>query len=414
MRSIRYGQRAVPILALLAACGGGGTDLITPPPPPAVEFVLTLVPHPDDLTTSTALGWQAAIPAMTGTIIPADSSAPAKSFSSTAQGRAAFSGLPAGTYIVEAARWLNATEEGKLAATDDAVGYAGRWQVQVGNQGGAVTLEAPASRRRGLVISEWAFNGYGYNFSGFIELFNNADTTVYLDGMLVVEGFNVALALTSTFCSEVAALKSDPAGIWARSFQQFPGTGRDYPLQPGGTVVIATDAIDHRPFAERTLDLSNADFEFWGPADVDNPSVPNMIEVGLTVNPLGHGNRFFGLVHVPVLVKALDVNSLQRTTGQSGSVEYARFPADHILDAFALGTNYPPPGGFEDCPPLVHPRFDRQESRVRGTDDRIEYEFSVSRRQVPSQGGPRLLQWTRSGNADIVRTTRTPGTPGAP
>jgi hypothetical protein len=403
---------SVRFLAFTIGCSGGGTEIITPPPPPAAEFVLTFVPDPEESSTSAALGWQAAIPGISGTIIPADSSVPARNFTASAQGKAAFAGLTSGTYLVEAARWLTSPEKARLTPSDDALGYAGRWRVEVVSQGAATTLETPAGRRHGLVISEWAFNGYGYNFGGFIELFNNADTTIYLDGVLLVEGFNVGLAITNTFCSEVAALKSDQAGIWARSFQQFPGSGREHPLHPGEAVVIATDAIDHRPLAPRTLDLSGANFEFRGPADVDNPAVPDMIDVGITVYQHGHGATYFGLVHVPVVVAPLDVSSLPRMTGPSGSTVYARFPADRVLDAFALGTNYPPPGGFEDCPPLVHPRFERKESRVRGSDDRSEYEYSVSRRRITLPGGGTYLQWTRSGDADLVRTSRSPGAPG--
>jgi len=52
-------------------------------------------------------------------------------------------------------------------------------------------LSVPASRRKPLVISEWFFNtgrvpGVGtYSYGGYIELYNNADTTVFLDGLRV-------------------------------------------------------------------------------------------------------------------------------------------------------------------------------------------------------------------------------------
>jgi hypothetical protein len=378
------------------------------------EYVLTFQPDPEEAATSAALGWTAAIPGISGTIVPVDSSTPAKAFTATAQGRAAFTGLPSGSYIVDAARWLTTTEDARLTANDDAVGYAGRWTVQVASGSGSASLETPASRRKGLIISEWAFNHYSYHFGGFLELYNNSDTTIYLDGMVVGEGYNASLDAPITPCSRTAPYRSDPEGIWSRSFARIPGTGREFPVAPGQTIVIATDAIDHRGLYPRTLDLSHADFEFIGPADVDNPTVPNIVDLGPLIHPAGHGNLSFGLVHVPFVALPIDPATLTRSMGSSGTEEFARIPSDRVLDAFALGTNYPAPAGFNDCPPLVHPQFDRRESRARGTDDFTEFEFSVSRRRVPVTNGPAVLQWTRSGNADLIRTSRTPGIPGPP
>ena len=402
---------SVTFLVCSIGCSEGGTDIITPPPPPAAEFVLTFVPHPEESTTSAALGWQSAIPGISGTIVPADSSVPAKDFTASARGKVALSGLTAGAYIVEAAGWLTPTEGGRLGASDDAIGYAGRWTVQIAAGSGAATMETPASRRRGLVISEWAFNAHGYDYGGFLELFNNADTTVYLDGMIVAEGYHFSFDTSTIPCSASAPYRDDPQGIWARSFQRFPGSGREYPVAPGATIVVATDAIDHRPFEATGLDLSGADFESSGVADVDNPAATELIEVGLTVMGTGHGLQSFGIVHVPFIVEPIDLGTLQVATGPGGSSRWARFSADHILDAFAIGSNYAP---LPDCPRLLNYAFDRQHFRERGTDEVVEFVHSVSRRRVPDQGGRVRLQWTRSGYSDFVRSTRTPGVPGAP
>jgi hypothetical protein len=402
---------SVTFLVCSIGCGGGGTDIITPPPPPAAEFVVTFVPDPEETTTSTALGWQSAIPGISGTIIPADSSVPARSFTASAQGKAALTGLTSGAYIIEAARWLTPTEEGRLGSSDDAIGYAGRWTVQIAAGSGSATMETPASRRKGLVISEWAFNSYQYQFGGFLELYNNADTTIYLDGMIVGEGWNASLAVGALTCENTAPFRNDPAGVWSRFAQQFPGTGRDFPVPPGGTIVVATDAIDHRPLYAPAIDLSSADFEFSGLADVDNPAVPNMIDVGVTSYLDGHGSEFFGFVQIPFLTLPVNAATLPRMRGPSGNVDFARFPGNRILDVFSVGTNYPPPAGPADCPPLVHPTFNRKESRARGTEEVAEYQFSLSRRRVAGAAGV-VLQWTGSSNADLVRTARSPGIPG--
>ena len=64
---------------------------------------------------------------------------------------------------------------------------------------------------------------------------------------------------------------------------QFPGTGTDYPLQPGEETIIAINAINHMDIASQSVDLSKADFAFWDPlltaASVPAPGVEplNMI-----------------------------------------------------------------------------------------------------------------------------------------
>lgn len=398
-------------LLLLAACGGT-SEVVTPPPPPPVGFAFTFAPDAEDLPTATPLGWQNGIAGLAFTVTPADSSSPTRSFTVSSSGTFTVPDLTARDYIIEGSRWLTGPEKALLPAGNDALGFAGRWTVRASGQGGSARLDVPAARRKGLIISEWAFNPYGeYAFGGFLELHNNADTTVYLDGLILGEGWWASLDAAVTPCANTASFRNDPQGIWARHFQQFPGSGREYPLVAGETMVIATDGIDHRPLNPRSLDLSRAEFEFSGVADADNPAVPNMVDIGLLPHVLGHGAVYFGLINVPFIARAVSVPALIRAIGPSGNTEWARFPADAIIDAFAMGTNYPPPAGFADCPPLVNARFDRKESRVRGTDDFTEYVYSVSRRRIPSVGNSVLLQWTRSGNADFIRTNRTPGVP---
>jgi hypothetical protein len=407
-RLLRFGLPTTLLLA--AACGSGTTEVIPPPPPPPpAGFTFTFAPDPEDAATAAALSWQSGIPQFVVTVTPVDSSVAGRTFTATATGTLLITDLLAKDYIVEGNRWLSSTEKSRLPASDDALGFAGRWTVPVGSLAGSTRLEVPADRKKGLVISEWAFNQFtGYSFGGFLELHNNADTTVYLDGLILGEGWWASLDAPITPCAVTAPFRNDPQGIWARFFQQFPGTGREYPLAPGGTVAIATDAIDHRPLDPRSLDLSHAGFEFSGLADADNPAVSNMIDIGLISYQSGHGSQFNGLVNVPFISRSVSVPSLPRALGPQGNSEWARFPADAIVDALAIGTNYLPPAGSLDCPPLVNGRFDRKESRARGTDDSDEYEKSLSRRHIP---GTNLLQWTRSGNADFVRTTRTPGVP---
>lgn len=406
-------------LLSLTACGGGGTTIVVPPPPPPpAGFRIVVTPDAEDLAPAQALGWNAGIPGAEVTLTPTDSSLPTRTVTSSAAGVADFGDITPKNYIVEVRRWLSAAEMARLPAGQDVDGWAARAFIPVAAGGGTQPLTVPASRRKSLVISEWAFNNAGfpgigdYPFGGFLELYNNADTTIYLDGMIIGEGWELSLGTPIFPCAMSGPWRNEPQGIWARFFQLMPGSGRQYPLLSGRVSVIATDAIDHRSLVPGGLDLRGADFEFGGTTDADNPAVPNLTEIGRVVYPAGHGLQFGHAVAVPFVSLPVDISSLPIAFpfGTSSNSSYARFPGDRILDALSIGRKYLE--GFPDCPPLVNPRFDREASRARGTGPELEeYPFSISRRlaSVPSSGR-RVLQHSRSGNADFVRTPKTPGT----
>ena len=67
---------------------------------------------------------------------------------------------------------------------------------------------------------------------------------------------------------------------------QFPGSPGEtnHPIRPGQFMVLAVDAVDHKALFPGSVDLSRADWEFYNqfsPEDIDNPSVPNLINHAL-------------------------------------------------------------------------------------------------------------------------------------
>jgi hypothetical protein len=412
---MRFGRLGLCGILLGSGCGGGAT-LITPPPPGSVEFTLTFRPDTEDLATAQALGWQSGIPAADVTVRPVDSSAAPQTLRSSAQGTVVLTDLPPGDYVVEVQRWLSSVERAALPAGDSAVGFAALHGVRVPVGGGVEVVTVPASRRRSLVISEWAFNTPSsaalgaYQFGGFAELYNNGDSTVYLDGMALGRGMNWDYDYPNYPCTLGRPYFDDPAGVWSLGFEVFPGGGTDYPVRPGQTVVIATDAIDHRPLFPGTLDLSRADFEFEGSADVDNPSVPNLVNVGYYSDLLGHGLEFPPLGAVLFLAQPLDYEHLVLVDypGTSNFLN-PRIPADRLVDVVAIHTNYDG-AGYSECEPTVNARFDRDAFRGRGPAGPTEAAYSVERRATPILvAGRVVLQHTRTGNADLFRGSRTPG-----
>ena len=401
-----------------AACGGT-TDIITPPPPPPppAGLTVTIVADVDDRATAEHLGWGAGIPGVDVSIAPSDSSAPARSFRTGPDGAFSVTDLAPRDYLIETSRWLTPSEKSLLVPGDDAVGFVGRAGLRIATDTRTATITTPASRQRAMVISEWALNpgatpgqGESYPYGGFLELHNNSDSTVYLDGMALGRAVSSDYDYPSFPCGQMAQWSDDPAGVWTLAYQVFPGAGRDHPVFPGGTVVIATDAIDHRSLYPGSVDLSGADFEFAGSNDVDNPSVPNLINTGYDADLGGHGVLAISNGDVVFLSRPFLASSvpLTRYPGTSQRL-HPRIPRDHLLDVLAVRTNFD--SGLPECPRLVHSNFDRDGFRGRGTNEAVEYQHSVERRAAPSQvSGRTLLQHTRDGAADFVRGSRTPGT----
>ncbi len=104
-----------------------------------------------------------------------------------------------------------------------------------------------------------------YFYDQFMELYNSANDTAYLDGMVVCRLYGNIDHVTYIF--------------------QFPGTpltGRQYPVPPYAFVVLAGDAINHKKLFPGSVDLSHADWEFYNPlspTDPNNPDVPDIVNI---------------------------------------------------------------------------------------------------------------------------------------
>jgi hypothetical protein len=135
-------------------------------------------------------------------------------------------------------------------------------------------LELPThiSKTSALLISEIYYTGAipnpvpQYFHDQFLELYNNSDQTLYLDSLIIAD-------LDGGFI--------DDSLLHCVHAYMFPGSGTDYPIGPGEFMVIAQDAIDHSLPPINSVNLENADFEYYvsDKGDVDNPHVTNMIQI---------------------------------------------------------------------------------------------------------------------------------------
>jgi hypothetical protein len=326
-----------------------------------------------------------------------------------------FQGLVTGPWVVSVVRPLTAEERTVLPpGAEDVTGFAGGAAVTVDAGGTRAPILASAGRGGSVTISElFAANpstdGNSYNTGQYLELVNNSFETVYLDGMIV--GFPYILVIESNVwsCDQGAPFREDSLGLWTRYFATIPGGGTTYPLAPGGTVVIATDAIDHSVFVPGLPNLSGASFEFIGSADVNNPAVPDMLSTGLAewLPSVGHGLKFLSTFIQVFVAKPLSIDTLPRAEAIPGQ-DHVRIPRDAVLDVYTSRatpelqttlTSVP-------CARMVHPIFDLQSAEL------YDYrQLSSMRRQVFLALGDGRVLLRRTGNSrvDFESSPPTPG-----
>lgn len=137
----------------------------------------------------------------------------------------------------------------------------------------ADTIKMNLSILSSIVVNEIYYSGPAnsglYYSDQFVELYNASDNTQYLDSLIVCRASQTPDYI-GQFCEVYYAY-------------QFPGNGKDYPIEPGEFVVVAQDAMDHVKVggAAGSVDLSSADWECYNQLgnDLDNPQVPNLINI---------------------------------------------------------------------------------------------------------------------------------------
>ncbi len=154
--------------------------------------------------------------------------------------------------------------------------------------------------KQGLVLSEIFFTGTltpegkQYSDDQYFKVANNSDEVQYLDGVAFVE----SEFLTTNKQDYTPNLMESAMTIDA--IYVFPGSGTEYPIEPGKEILVAINAKNHKEFNSNSFDLSNADFEIYDESDnpnfVDeqNPNVPDLINwYDYSASYFGMHNRGF-------------------------------------------------------------------------------------------------------------------------
>ncbi len=145
------------------------------------------------------------------------------------------------------------------------------------------TIYAKPVSSSGIAINEiysaGPVNKVFFFFDQFIELYNSSDEIKYLDGMQI---FRVTRNSEGVGPGGDEGDDGDIDGMtYCFKFPGKPGE-KNHPFPSHSFIVLAQDAIDHRNSVSTSIDLSNADWEFYNQlsvTDFDNPNVPNLINI---------------------------------------------------------------------------------------------------------------------------------------
>ena len=347
---------------------------------------------------------------------------PVRTAVTAADGTARFDDLLEASYSASVERRLTADELARLTPADrEASMFAGGGQVVLSPPTGRrVDVALVGARRGSLVISE-IFAYYGppergfdnYLYGSYMEVYNNSDTTVYLDGMLYLHtnaSYHRSNPQNGACDALPKNLRLDSAAVYAgATITAFPGSGRDFPIRSGEAKVVAMDAINHATAAPvfRQLDLSRADFEeYWTDGDVDNPFAVNMVRVwGSTAGVFGRGFGFFVYLRQLVLLAPEARSRITEVTVPSwsaagwGTATVARVPSEYIVDLVALEDAVPPSEGSGYCAPWTSPKYERAPAPLMN----FLVRQSITRRSLGRTAeGREILQRTRNSARDFT------------
>lgn len=213
----------------------------------------------------------------------------------TVSGKALFADMLPGTYTLSASKNLNASEAAQLTGIAEEVSLNAIQNNAVvsGGANASFELKLKGSTVGGLVFKEVYYTGSktssgGMYFSDqFMEIYNNATDTIYLDSLCIADVYGVSGLINPN--NAPSPFQDDKDHVYANSIWRIPGSGKEHPLAPGESIIIAQDGVNHKDALlnpNSPVDLSKADWETYNERpdgrDLDAPEVPNLERVYFT------------------------------------------------------------------------------------------------------------------------------------
>jgi hypothetical protein len=205
----------------------------------------------------------------------------------------------------------------------------------------------------GFVFSEICTTGTlkpdnkNYNNDAYFVITNNSDVVLYADSVALIESqYQSASSGNQPWSPDVR-----PYAIPAGAVFMIPGSGKDHPVKPGESIVIANNAMDHRTVNENSYDLTGADFEVYldnGGNSMDTDyDTPNLEYIWCYTNtiwlPSVQQNRSYAIARMKenketFLANHSETPTYTATTGKVMESQQVQIPNEWVLDAVNLGT----------------------------------------------------------------------------
>ncbi|MCH8494465.1 MAG: DUF4876 domain-containing protein [Balneolales bacterium] len=259
-----------------------------------------------------------------------------------------FTDVVPGTYTINASLSLTANQAFELTGNAEDVTLS----AQLLNQNLLNETDAAIPiRLRGAVVGNFVFKevyytgsktptGGNYFWDQFHEIYNNATDTLYADGLYIADVYGASGQINPN--TTPTPFQDDQQHVYLNSVWRIPGSGTDYPIAPGESILIAQTGLNHQSDPNGNpgspVNLGNADFETYNQRDddrdIDNPNVTNMERVYFT-------GGFTWLVPVfgpaVVIFRTDDFDALEHVAVPDASPTFPpriKLPVDLVIDAF--------------------------------------------------------------------------------
>ena len=206
-----------------------------------------------------------------------------------------------------------------------------------------LTIPVDASAAGALVFKEIYYNGApGYYFKDqFYEIYNNSEDVQYVDGLCI--GTLMPATATTTQYKWIVADGHPENYVYLGAVWQIPGSGHDYPVQPGESFIIAQLAMNHPTIKpESPVDLSKAEFETFIVNQTVNPDNPESVNMILKIDFNVFGTQWLSSVFGCAYVIFYPDREFDNTTWvqpDGYTTQAKEFPISCIIDGVELVNN---------------------------------------------------------------------------
>ncbi len=267
-----------------------------------------------------------------------------------AEGIATFSQLLPGNYQISVERTLTAADALTLTGIEAEAFLNASATNQLITANGNLNLKLSGSAVGGLVFKQIYYTGSRTPSNGtyftdqFYEIYNNSTEVIYADSLYLGESGGSAKITAN---SAIFNFDKSAGNVYLTTVWMIPGTGKSHPIQPGQSIVVSSNGINHKTDANgnvNSLDLGKGVSDFEGYVattgkDVDNPDVPNMDLVLFTTST----NNWLATVFGPsmVIFKSKNVASYRQIIepGSTNGRLFMEVPGSVIIDAVEANAN---------------------------------------------------------------------------